>query len=121
MTLVTFGLWILVWIFQGSTTPKCTVCGKKNGALSFAIPNSTVEVESVISKKCPQCAEDVKKEAKVCRYCKFEFAENPTPERPKNIEAISASEQRKRLVIEWTWWVVMLSILGAFAVIIIIS
>jgi hypothetical protein len=26
------------------------------------------------SKKCPKCAEDVKKDAEVCKHCSFDFA-----------------------------------------------
>lgn len=31
------------------------------------------------TKKCPQCAERVKKAAKICRYCRHDFATQVSP------------------------------------------
>jgi hypothetical protein len=33
-------------------------------------------VSSSRTKKCPQCAEDVKADARICRFCRHEFARN---------------------------------------------
>lgn len=51
--------------------------------LLFVIPNLIPEQQKALkaeqaaanSKKCPQCAETVKKEAKICRFCQFDFGE----------------------------------------------
>lgn len=44
--------------------------GSKNGAEQAALNSGE-------KKKCPQCAELVQREAKVCRFCQHGFAEAP--------------------------------------------
>ena len=46
---------------------RCIVCGMEKEE----VPNSTL-------KKCPQCAEEVKAEAKICRFCRYNFPEQPS-------------------------------------------
>lgn len=40
-------------------------------------------VSSSRTKKCPQCAEDVKGDARICRFCRYDFAAAPRPPSPK--------------------------------------
>lgn len=42
--------------------------------LVYAFPNSKSEENEGV-KKCPKCAENIKKEAEICRYCSHSFVE----------------------------------------------
>lgn len=46
----------------------------KVGGASYTKGKITVTwIKGAPKKKCPQCAEEVLKEAKVCRFCSFQF------------------------------------------------
>lgn len=41
--------------------------------LIYAFHNSRKQMEYVETKKCPDCAETIQQDARICRYCSFSF------------------------------------------------
>lgn len=63
--------------------------------LALAIPVSTKDaearaMESGDLRKCPQCAELVKREAKICRFCRAELTPEASSAPPSNNPAYNA-------------------------------
>lgn len=74
MTILTFGVWVIVWFLvaqSNSSQSKCAECGRevglfgssRGGSKQAAGPTPDTHV------KCPDCAELVLKEARVCKHC----------------------------------------------------
>ena len=66
------GMILLVNLFFGWTVLGWLIC------LFWALADKGPNAKSVKkgNKKCPQCAEWVKNEAKVCRFCNFTFLQD---------------------------------------------
>jgi len=60
----------------------CSVLGKDEAMLAQRA------LKEGKMKKCPACAELIKRDANVCRYCSHEFASEPIglPDPPSNID-----------------------------------
>ena len=72
-------MWIILWLLCGLIG---TAIGIKKGyhpivsllaGLILGIFSPLMIFISSKVKKCPKCAESVKKEASVCKFCKYEF------------------------------------------------
>jgi hypothetical protein len=84
LVIMTLGLWLVVWalaqpIRAMTEPPKCTVCG--NSSLGFSIPREPIapqgQKDTVNEDRipCPFCAEMIKREARVCRFCQRDLPE----------------------------------------------
>lgn len=78
LSLLTFGAWILVWFFvaqSNASQSRCTKCGGLKGMFGTVRggkvqPHDVGLTPSPLSHvKCPDCAELVLKEARVCKHC----------------------------------------------------
>ncbi|HBG20111.1 MAG TPA: hypothetical protein DDY32_12790 [Desulfobulbaceae bacterium] len=85
LSIFTAGLWLIVWFFVviGEKDWHCSVCGSKPAGSGWGVAgeiyrnlqtnNQNSIIESREHKDCPKCAETVKLNALVCRYCGYEF------------------------------------------------
>ena len=89
---VSTGLVALLSLFFSPVIGVLVAClmNPKAEAASASIANSTVP--AVPEKKCPKCAEMVKKEAVICRFCGYDFAQDIAADEAARI----ASEEAKR-------------------------
>lgn len=73
--------WIaaLIWaLVEERETPVAPVAtGRRQTWFGYSEPRNPESPESIpgvaASKKCPKCAEMVKKDAVICRFCRYEF------------------------------------------------
>lgn len=72
LTLVTFGFWGIVWLIvylNNTTQSSCTKCGRFNGIFGSGTSGIATGASPQTHVKCPDCAELILKEAKVCKHC----------------------------------------------------
>jgi uncharacterized protein len=65
--------------------------------------HGSAKMDASSTKRCPQCAEDVKAEAKVCRFCGFDFgaADRVRVEREQAAERYRVERERKQSQPAW--------------------
>ncbi len=73
LSLVTVGMWLPIWLLvalNNRSRATCTACGREvgmfgssRGGVKGMLPTPETHV------KCPDCAELVRREARVCKHC----------------------------------------------------
>ena len=61
---------VLIFIYMLIVKPDGTL------SVSFELKSATQEQKNIVNyseKQCPKCAETVKQEAKICRFCGYSF------------------------------------------------
>ena len=59
--------------------PPAVQIADKKGFPVWVVEYSLALAESRTYKKCPMCAEAVRSEAKICRFCQYDFAAGTSP------------------------------------------
>jgi len=83
LSLITFGLWLIVWmivIVNNRNQGQCTACGRSQGILGTGSPGNrpaaaaqrpteSRPAEIREERECPYCAEKILVKAKICKHC----------------------------------------------------
>jgi len=84
----------LIPLGRGYSVAKCNLCGLEADAKAIDGELTAVEVET---KMCPDCAEPVRLEARVCRYCGYRFSQEETAAARRFAESETARIDRAHL------------------------
>lgn len=76
LSVFTLGIWIIVWFFvaqSNASQAKCTVCGSMKGLFGTTKKGRgaprTADATPATHVLCPDCAEPIRREARVCKHC----------------------------------------------------
>ena len=73
LSIITAGIWLPLWLvvaLNNSNQSTCTVCGREVGLFGSARGGvKGLQPTRETHVKCPDCAELVKREARVCKHC----------------------------------------------------
>lgn len=71
----------------GRSLARCNLCGQEN--VEGGAPAAMSHVQAG-TKTCPQCAELIKLEARLCRYCRYRFSDEEITAAREYIQAVAA-------------------------------
>lgn len=73
LSIITFGFWLPIWLLvamNNRSQGMCTVCGREVGVFGSSRGGAKgMRPTGDTHVKCPDCAELVKREARVCKHC----------------------------------------------------
>jgi hypothetical protein len=70
--------------------------------LTFVQKSEPEVIQETVSenKKCPQCAETIKREAKICRYCNYKFTEEEMSQKLNPADTISYIKTKNQYILK---------------------
>jgi hypothetical protein len=80
---------------------RCIICGMEKeqteqfagSGLGSEDDEQVANLDSKATKVCPQCAEEVKLAAKICRFCRYEFPQTEENKQKKVMGRIPCSDR----------------------------
>lgn len=72
LSIVTVGFWVIAWVFiakNNASQSKCSICGRESGVIGSKRGGARIGPTPETHVKCPDCAELIKREARICKHC----------------------------------------------------